>query len=156
MLGVPGLMDVYRAGRVALANAPGTGIADDKVVYAYVPQIIRYYLKRGSPFCRTCRRTSAGTTPSATTCSRHIEELVVKPANESGGYGMLIGPRASREECDEFRRAHRRPTAELHRAADAQPVARPVVTERGLGGAARRLCGRSSSTATTSTCCPAD
>ena len=59
MLGVPGLMNAYRAGNVALANAPGTGIADDKVIYAYVPEIIRYYLGE-DPILPTCRRTSAG------------------------------------------------------------------------------------------------
>ena len=70
MLGVPGLMEVYRAGHVALANAPGTGIADDKVVYAYVPQIIKYYLERRADHSRTCRRSSAGTTRSGSTCWR--------------------------------------------------------------------------------------
>ena len=70
MLGVPGLMDVYRAGRVALANAPGTGIADDKVVYAYVPQIIKYYLGEEIIF-RTCRRIVCGEDErSGSTCWR--------------------------------------------------------------------------------------
>jgi uncharacterized circularly permuted ATP-grasp superfamily protein len=101
VLGVPGLMDVYRAGRLTLANAPGTGVADDKVVYAYVPDMIRYYLDE------------AAILPNVPTylCWReadrryvldHLDELVVKAANESGGYGMLIGPHASIGERKEF------------------------------------------------------
>ncbi len=102
MLGVPGLMDVYREGRVALANAPGTGVADDKAVYAYVPDMIRYYLDQDAiiPNVPTyvCRRE--------TECAHvleNIESLVVKAVNESGGYGMLIGPAASAAECEDFR-----------------------------------------------------
>jgi uncharacterized circularly permuted ATP-grasp superfamily protein len=101
VLGVPGLMEVYKAGNVALANAPGTGVADDKVVYAYVPRIIKYYLSEEIIL------------PNVPTyiCSEpddlkyvldHLGELVVKAANESGGYGMLVGPHAKAEECREF------------------------------------------------------
>jgi uncharacterized circularly permuted ATP-grasp superfamily protein len=101
LLGVPGLMEVYRAGRVALANAPGTGIADDKVLYAYVPQMITYYLGEDSVL------------PNVPTYMcwddiqrRHIlanlDKLVVKAANESGGYGMLVGPYASAQERADF------------------------------------------------------
>ena len=103
MLGVPGLMKVYKAGNVALANAPGSGVADDKVVYAYVPKIIKYYL--GEEIIL----------PNVPTyiCSEeqdlkyvleHIGELVIKAANESGGYGMLIGPHSTREQQDDFAR----------------------------------------------------
>jgi uncharacterized circularly permuted ATP-grasp superfamily protein len=101
MLGVPGLMEVYHKGNVALANAPGGGVADDKVVYAYVPRIIKYYLGEDILL------------PNVPTyvCSEqddlkyvveHLEELVVKAANESGGYGMLVGPHSTREERAEF------------------------------------------------------
>ncbi len=101
MLGVPGLMEVYQAGNVALANAPGGGVADDKVVYAYVPRIVKYYLGEDIIL------------PNVPTyiCSEkkdlqyvleHINELVVKAANESGGYGMLVGPHATKEQCAEF------------------------------------------------------
>jgi len=69
LLGVPGLVDAYRAGTVSLANAPGNGVADDKVVYAYVPDMIRYYEGR-TPFCQTCRRTCAGGMPTGSTCCR--------------------------------------------------------------------------------------
>lgn len=100
MLGVPGLMDVYRAGRVTLANAPGTGVADDKAVYRYVPRIIEYYL------------TEDVILPNVPTyvCSEdedkryvldNLHELVVKPTNESGGYGIVMGPKASKEELSQ-------------------------------------------------------
>jgi len=102
MLGVPGIMSVYRAGRVALANAPGPGVADDKVIYAYTPEVIRYYLDQDPilPIVPTylCRRQE-----DLKYVLEHIPELVVKAANESGGYGMLIGPRSTREQQDEFR-----------------------------------------------------
>jgi len=101
-LGVPGLMEVYRAGRVALANAPGTGIADDKAVYAYVPQMIKYYLDE------EIRLPNVPTWLCADDQQRdyvlkNIEKLVIKPANESGGYGILVGPRATAEQHDKYR-----------------------------------------------------
>jgi uncharacterized circularly permuted ATP-grasp superfamily protein len=101
MLGVPGIMDVYRAGRVAMANAPGTGIADDKAVYAYVPKIIKYYLDEDAilPNVPTfvCREDKARAHVLA-----NLDKLVVKAANESGGYGMMIGPHASKAEREKF------------------------------------------------------
>jgi len=101
MLGVPGLMRAYRAGHVALSNAPGTGIADDKAVYAYVPQIIEYYLKEDMILPNVPTFICA----DAKQCDHvlaNLETLVVKPTNESGGYGLMIGPKASaadREAC---------------------------------------------------------
>ncbi len=101
LLGIPGLMAVYQAGRVALANAPGTGVADDKVLYAYVPAIIRYYLGEDSilPNVPTyvCWDDSQRQHVLA-----NLDTLVVKAANESGGYGMLIGPHASSAEREAF------------------------------------------------------
>ena len=101
MLGVPGILDVYRAGRVALCNAPGTGVADDKVVYAYVPAMVKYYLGEDAilPNVPTflCERDSDRSYVLA-----NLDKLVVKAANESGGYGMLIGPQASKAERDDF------------------------------------------------------
>ena len=101
MLGVPGLMGVYKAGNVALANAPGTGVADDKVVYAYVPRIIKYYLGEEAilPNVPTyiCEEQK-----DLNHVLEHLPELVVKAANESGGYGMLIGPHSTREQCADF------------------------------------------------------
>lgn len=101
LLGVPGLMEVYRAGRVALANAPGTGIADDKAIYAYVPQMIHYYLGEDSvlPIVPTYVCWDARQREHVLS---HLDELVVKAVNESGGYGMLVGPHASAAERQEF------------------------------------------------------
>lgn len=101
MLGVPGLMRAYRAGRVALANAPGTGIADDKVVYAYVPQIISYYTGE-DPILPNVETFVCWEDDQRAYVREHLEELVVKAANESGGYGMLVGPHSSAAERAEF------------------------------------------------------
>ena len=100
LLGVPGLMDVYKFGRLALINAPGTCVADDKVVCAYVPQIIKYYLDEEiivpnvpTYMCWDDDRKYV---------LEHLPELVVKEANQSGGYGMLIGPHATKAEHKDF------------------------------------------------------
>jgi uncharacterized circularly permuted ATP-grasp superfamily protein len=100
-LGVPGLMEVYRAGRVTLANAPGTGVADDKAVYAWVPKIVKYYLNEDIiiPNVPTYSCWDAGECEYVLS---HLHELVVKPTNESGGYGILIGPRASKDELEKY------------------------------------------------------
>jgi uncharacterized circularly permuted ATP-grasp superfamily protein len=100
-LGIRGIMDVYRAGRVTLANAPGTGVADDKAVYAWVPQIIKYYLNEDIilPNVPTYSCWDESQRDHVIT---NIDKLVVKPTNESGGYGIMLGPRASeaeRAEC---------------------------------------------------------
>ena len=101
MLGVPGLVNAYRAGNVALANSIGTGIADDKGIYLFVPDMIRYYLKQDAilPNVETYR-------PMIPSHRSHVlanlEKLVVKTVNESGGYGMLIGPNSSQAQRDDF------------------------------------------------------
>ena len=102
VLGVPGLMDVYRAGRVALANAPGTGVADDKAVYAYVPQIIKYYLNE-EILLPNVPTYSCWDPSERQYVLEHLHELVVKPTNESGGYGILMGPKASQEQLEKYR-----------------------------------------------------
>ncbi|GMV99853.1 MAG: hypothetical protein AMXMBFR84_09920 [Candidatus Hydrogenedentota bacterium] len=102
MLGVPGLMDVYKAGRVALANAPGTGIADDKVVYAYVPKMIKYYLDQDAIIPNVPTYVCWEDKDLAYVLE-NMEQLVVKAANESGGYGMLVGPHASKADVEVFR-----------------------------------------------------
>jgi uncharacterized circularly permuted ATP-grasp superfamily protein len=101
MLGVPGLMDVYRAGRVAIANAPGTGVADDKVVYAYLPAIVKYYLDEEQiiPNVPTYECWDGSQRHYVL---EHLDKLVVKAASESGGYGMLIGTRSTPAERSEF------------------------------------------------------
>ena len=102
-LGVPGIMDVYRAGNITIANAPGTGIADDKAIYSYMPEIVEFY---------TGRKAILGNIPTWR-CSEpdsleyvieHLAELVVKEVHGSGGYGMLVGPAASRKERGAFAR----------------------------------------------------
>lgn len=98
-LGVPGLMDVYRAGKVALANAPGTGIADDKAVYAFVPQIIKYYLGEDI-LLPNVPTFVCGDEKQREHVLANLHDLVVKPANESGGYGIFMGPKSSKEECE--------------------------------------------------------
>lgn len=107
MLGVPGLMRAWKSGKVALANAPGAGVADDKVVYAFVPEIIKYYLDQDAilPNVPTYKCIDKQDRQYVVD---HIHEMVVKPANESGGYGMLIGPQASKDEREKFVRLIRR------------------------------------------------
>ncbi len=117
MLGVPGLMAAYRAGNVALVNAPGTGIADDKAIYSYMPDIVRYYSggEAKLPNVETFRCREPGA------CSYvldNLEKLVVKLVDGSGGYGMLVGPAATAAELDAFRAALK---AEPHRYI-AQPT----------------------------------
>ena len=117
LIGVPGLMRAWRAGNVALANAPGAGVADDKLVYSYVPDLIRYYLGEDPmlPNVPTFRLFNEGE-------RRHVladlRRFVVKPANESGGYGVVVGSKASEAELAAVPRIDREGSAQLHRAAD--------------------------------------
>jgi uncharacterized circularly permuted ATP-grasp superfamily protein len=101
LLGVRGLFGVYRAGRIALANAPGTGVADDKVIYAFVPKIIRYYTGE-EPILPNVPTYICGDPQDRAYVLDHLDQLVVKAANESGGYGMLVGPHASAAERAAF------------------------------------------------------
>lgn len=130
-LGVPGIMDVYRAGNITIANAPGTGIADDKAIYSYMPEIVEFY---------TGRKAILGNIPTWR-CSEpdslkyvleHIHELVIKEVHGSGGYGMLVGPAASKKECEAFaNKLKARPGNYI-----AQPTLSlstcPILTEKGL------------------------
>src|SRR5687767_6016548 len=101
LLGVPGLMACYRMGTVSLANAVGAGVADDKAIYAYVPRIIRYYLNEDAILPNV--PTYLASEPAGLAyIQEHLPELVIKAVNESGGYGMLIGPHATREEREDF------------------------------------------------------
>ena len=101
MLGVPGLIDVLRQGRVAIANAPGTGVADDKLIYAHVPAMIRYYLDE-EPIIENVPTYLCARPDDQRYVLEHLEQLVVKSVAEAGGYGMLIGPQASRSELADF------------------------------------------------------
>lgn len=119
LLGVPGLTEVYKQGRVAIANALGTGIADDKVIYAYVPQIIRYYLDEDQmlPNVPTYLCWEAD---QQSHVLANLDKLVVKAANESGGYGMLVGPHATVEQREEF--------AERIKASPRNYIAQPTLS----------------------------
>jgi uncharacterized circularly permuted ATP-grasp superfamily protein len=102
LLGVPGLLATYRLGRVSLANAIGSGVADDKAIYAYVPDIIRYYLGE-EPILPNVPTYLVEREDDRRYVLEHLDELVVKAVNESGGYGMLVGPHATSAEREEFR-----------------------------------------------------
>jgi uncharacterized circularly permuted ATP-grasp superfamily protein len=101
-LGVPGLVRAYRAGNVALANAIGNGVADDKAIYPFVPEMIRYYLSE-EPILNQVDTYVCMRDTDLRYVLDHLPELVVKAVDEAGGYGMLIGPQASKRELDEFR-----------------------------------------------------
>ena len=101
LLGVKGLMEVYRQGKVSLANAPGTGVADDKVVYAYVPQMIRYYLGE-DPILANVPTYLCWQESDRNYVLDNLEQLVVKAANEAGGYGMLVGINSTQQQREEF------------------------------------------------------
>lgn len=131
MLGVPGLMAAYLAGNVTIVNAPGTGIADDKAIYSYMPEIVRYYSGKDAklPNVETwrCREPDA-----LTFVLEHLSELVVKLVDGSGGYGMLVGPTATKAQIEDFRQAL---MAEPHRYI-AQPTLAlstvPTLVESGI------------------------
>ena len=103
MLGIPGIMAVYASGRIALANAPGTGIADDKVIYAYIPKVIHYYTGE-DPILPNVPTYICWDEKQLGYVLDNLDKLVVKSANESGGYGMLVGPHASASEREDFAR----------------------------------------------------
>lgn len=102
MIGVPGLFQAYKKGNIALANAPGTGVADDKAVYAYVPDIIRYYLDQ-DPILNNVPTYLCDRPKDLDYVVNNLDKLVVKATNESGGYGMLMGHQASQGQRDEFK-----------------------------------------------------
>ena len=103
LLGVPGLMDCYLRGNISLANAIGTGVADDKVTYAYVPDMIRYYLDQ-EPILKNVTTYLGWREEDLKFILENLESLVIKAANESGGYGMLMGPSSTKEEREQFAR----------------------------------------------------
>jgi uncharacterized circularly permuted ATP-grasp superfamily protein len=100
-LGVPGLMRAWSKGNIALANAPGAGVADDKVVYAFVPKMIKYYLDE-DPIVPNVPTYLCMDDKERDYVLANLDKLVVKPANESGGYGMLVGPHASEKDREKF------------------------------------------------------
>jgi uncharacterized circularly permuted ATP-grasp superfamily protein len=117
-LGVPGLFNAYRAGNVMIANALGTGVADDKAVYAYVPRLIRYYLAE-EPILENVETFLCREEKSLQHVLANLDKLVVKAVGESGGYGMLVGPHASEAERAEF--------AEKIKADPENYIAQPTI-----------------------------
>ena len=101
-LGVPGIFDVYRAGRVTLVNAPGTGVADDKSIYTYMPEIIEFYTGE-KPLLKNVPTWRCSDASDLKYVSEHLSELVVKEVHGSGGYGMLVGPTSTKAQVEEFR-----------------------------------------------------
>ena len=101
-IGVPGIFDLYRAGRVTLVNAPGTGIADDKSIYTYIPDVIEFYTGE-KPLLKNVPTWRCGDPKELSYVLDHLPELVVKEVHGSGGYGMLVGPTSSRKEIEDFR-----------------------------------------------------
>lgn len=102
VLGVPGIFDVYRAGRLTIVNAPGAGIADDKSIYTYMPDIVEFYTGR-APILKNVPTYVCRKPDDLAYVLEHLSELVVKQVHGSGGYGMLVGPAATRDEIDMFR-----------------------------------------------------
>jgi uncharacterized circularly permuted ATP-grasp superfamily protein len=119
VLGCPGLFAAYRSGKVTLANAPGTGICDDKAIYPFVPDMIRYYLGE-DPLLPNVRTYVAARPDDQRYILDHIEDLVVKQTDASGGYGMMIGPHATREQHAQFR--------ELVKARPRSYIAQPTIS----------------------------
>jgi len=118
MLGIPGLMDVYRSGGVAIASAPGAGVADDKAIYTFVPEMIRFYLGE-EPILQNVPTWQCGKADELAYVLEHLAELVVKEVHGSGGYGMLVGPKSTRAQVAAF--------AELVRADPGNYIAQPTL-----------------------------
>ena len=130
-IGSPGLFDVYRAGNVMIANAPGTGIADDKAVYSYIPEIIKYYLNE-EPILKNVKTWRCSEKKSLKYVIDNLSKLVVKEVHGSGGYGMLIGPTSSKKEIENFKqKLISKPSNYI-----AQPTLSlssvPILTKKGL------------------------
>ena len=126
------------AGNVSMANALGTGVADDKAVYAYVPAIIRYYLNEDPVLDNVETFLMSDPAQRAARARPHLNKYVVKAVGESGGYGMLIGPHSTAEQRDEFRRRVAGRSAQLHRPAHYPAFSRALFHGRQSGAAARR------------------
>jgi uncharacterized circularly permuted ATP-grasp superfamily protein len=130
-LGVPGIMDVYRAGNITIANAPGTGIADDKAIYSYMPEIIEFYTGRKA-IMENIRTWRCSEPDSLKYVQENLKDLVVKEVHGSGGYGMLVGPTATKAEREAFaKKLAAKPSNYI-----AQPTLSlstcPILTDAGL------------------------
>ena len=131
MLGVPGIMDVYRAGRITIANAPGTGICDDKAIYSFMPEIVEFYTGE-KPLLKNVRTWRCAEKDSLAYVLDNIADLVVKEVHGSGGYGMLIGPTSSKREISRFvKKLKARPENYIAQPTLALSTV-PVFTKAGL------------------------
>ncbi|GLQ21395.1 circularly permuted type 2 ATP-grasp protein [Algimonas porphyrae] len=131
MLGVPGIFDIYRAGGITIANAPGTGIADDKALYAYMPDIIEFYTGR-PPLLKNVQTWRCSDADSLAYVLDNLETLVVKEVHGSGGYGMLVGPASSKKEIEAFRaKLSDNPSNYIAQPTLALSTV-PILTEAGL------------------------
>ena len=130
-LGVPGIMDVYRAGGITIANAPGTGIADDKAIYSYMPDIVEFYTGEKA-ILQNVPTWRCGDADSLKYVLDNLSELVVKEVHGSGGYGMLVGPAASKKELAAFRKKlEARPSNYIAQPTLALSTV-PILTQKGL------------------------
>ena len=131
LLGVPGIMDVYRAGGITIANAPGTGIADDKAIYSYMPEIVEFYTGE-KPLLENVPTWRCSEADALAYVLDHLDELVVKEVHGSGGYGMLVGPAASKKELAAFRaKLKSRPANYIAQPTLALSTV-PILTKAGL------------------------
>ena len=131
LLGVPGLLDVYRAGGVTIANAPGTGLADDKAIYSYLPDIVEFYTGE-APLLKNVPTWRCSEPSSLSYVIEHIEELVVKEVHGSGGYGLLVGPTSSKREIRRFlKKLKARPGNYIAQPTLALSTV-PILTREGL------------------------
>ena len=131
MLGVPGIFDVYRAGGITIANAPGTGVADDKAIYSYMPEIVEFYTGE-KPLLENVPTWRCSDPDSLAHVLDNLADLVVKEVHGSGGYGMLIGPAASKKELSDFRaKLEARPANYIAQPTLALSTV-PIFTKKGL------------------------
>ncbi len=155
LLGCSGLINAARAGNVTIANAIGNGVADDKLVYTYLPDLVRYYLDE-EPILRNVDTWRLDDPESREEVLDRLDELVLKPVDGSGGKGIVIGPAATKPELDELRAKVLDGPARLDRPAGGAALDRADVRRRQRCVRATSTCGRSrSTTATGSGCCPA-
>ena len=130
-LGVPGIMDLYRAGKITIANAPGTGICDDKAIYSYMPDIVEFYTGE-KPLLANVPTWRCAEPDSLKYVLENLKELVVKEVHGSGGYGMLVGPAANKAELEAFsKKLKARPSNYIAQPTLALSTV-PILTKAGL------------------------
>ena len=131
MLGVPGIMDVYRAGNITITNAPGTGVADDKAIYSYMPEIVEFYTGE-KPILKNVETFRCAEPDALQYVLDNLADLVVKEVHGSGGYGMLVGPAASKKELADFAAKLKAKPANYIAQPTLSLSTVPIFTEAGL------------------------